>query len=137
MDEGGTKRIQREKRTSVAVTRTSVSRNVERPRWLVRLDNSKSAIGHDKYRSQGIKSAADLRGKRVRRGDPREVSAVWLSNYFLFYPSFLLSPSRVFLSASSWTAAAAASFLLAVILECRYRGKESDNYRCLRRLLTD
>lgn len=88
-----------EKRTSVAVTRTSVGRNVERPRWLVRLDSSKSAIGHDKYRSRGIKSAADLFGEQVRRGDPRyPLCGSWIILFFPFLALFscrLLVESRL------------------------------------------
>jgi len=52
--------------TSVAITRPPVGvRNVERPRWLVRLDSSKSGIGYDKYRSWGIKSEPWISPRRA------------------------------------------------------------------------
>lgn len=42
-----------------------LDRNVERPRWLVRLDSSKSGIGYDKYRSWGIKSEPRISPRRA------------------------------------------------------------------------
>jgi len=42
-----------------------LDRNVERPRWLVRLDSSKSGIGYDKYRSWGIKSEPWISPRRA------------------------------------------------------------------------